>query len=68
MAERYQLLSPLDTRYRMRLRTTGFRDDEPIDLQAIFTGEDLHMYDTVENCWVKRNASGEWVPEETVSS
>lgn len=59
---RYQSRSRLDTRYATRLRSGGFREDQPLNLDEIF-GDDLGVWDTVGNQWVKRDATGEWVPE-----
>lgn len=60
--QRYQTRDYLDTRYRMRLRTGGFSERDPINMDDLMWGG-TGVYDTVDECWVKKNERGEWVPE-----
>lgn len=50
-------------RYTMRLRGGAIGEHEPMDLQGMFVGDDLGVWDTVDKCFVKKNERGEWVPE-----
>jgi hypothetical protein len=55
--------SPND-RYVTRLRAKGFDEHDRIPLEALGSLENLEVWDTVEKCVVKRNAAGDWVPED----
>lgn len=54
-----------DRRYTMRLHSTaGLADNDQVDLNGILYGEDLGVWDTLGKCFVKRNAKGEWIPDD----
>jgi hypothetical protein len=53
-----------DPRYKTRLRSHGFGKNDPIDLDKLFYGGYLGVWDTIEERWVKHTPLGEWIPED----